>query len=72
MNTKTTTAYFTFGQSHIHRVNGKTFDCDCVVKITAEDPRQTMFDTFGVKWAMQYDEPPAMDLFPRGIIELAN
>lgn len=66
------TAYFTFGQSHVHRVNGKTFDCDCVVKITAEDPRQTMFDTFGPKWAMQYDEmtPERESWYPRGIIDL--
>ena len=25
----------TFGQSHVHRVNGRTFDCDCVARITA-------------------------------------
>lgn len=65
------TAYFTFGQTHVHSVNGITFDKDCVVKITSEDPRQTMFDTFGPKWGMQYDEKsPDMDLFPRGIIEI--
>jgi hypothetical protein len=65
------TAYFTFGQSHAHRVNGKTFDCDSVVKITSEDPRQTMWDHFGAKWAMQYDDvPPNMHYYPRGIIEL--
>jgi hypothetical protein len=37
-----TTAYFTFGQDHAHRVNGTTFDCDSVVKITSDDPRATM------------------------------
>lgn len=67
-----TTSYFTFGQCHAHAVNGITFDKDCVVEITAEDPRQTMVDTFGAKWSMQYDEMPPETLrhFPRGIIKL--
>lgn len=64
------TAYFTFGQIHAHSVNGTTFDKDCVVEITANDPRATMFETFGAKWAMQYDKPPRMEYFPRGIIAL--
>lgn len=66
------TAYFTFGQSHVHRINGKTFDCDCVVRITAEDPSQVMHDTFGPKWAFQYSSPPPKleQYYPRGIIDL--
>lgn len=65
------TSYFTFGQSHAHAVNGRTFDKDTVVEITADDPRQVMFDTFGNKWSMQYDGvPPNMDHFPGGIIKL--
>lgn len=63
-------AWFTFGQTHAHSVNGITFDKDCVVEIEAEEPRDKMFDTFGVKWAMQYDQPPDMRHFPRGIIKL--
>lgn len=65
-------SYFTFGQSHAHRVNGKTFDCDCVVKIEAENPRAVMVEHFGLKWAAEYPEsdPPQMRHFPRGIIEL--
>jgi hypothetical protein len=68
-----TTAYFTFGQNHVHRVNGKTFDCDCVVKITADDPRSVMCENFGLQWAFQYDKMPQATLdkyYPRGIIEL--
>jgi hypothetical protein len=68
-----TTAYFTFGQDHAHRVNGKTFDCDSVVKITSDDPRATMVEHFGTKWAFQYDKMPQATLdkyYPRGIIEL--
>ncbi len=62
----------TFGQTHVHSVNGKTFDKDCVVEITAEDPSQVMFDTFGNKWAFDYDKLELLDLghFPRGIIKL--
>lgn len=63
-------AYFTFGQNHVHSVNGVTFDKDCVVCIDSFDPRQTMFETFGTKWAMQYDEMPDMRLYPRGVFEL--
>ena len=33
------TSYFTLGQSHIYRLNGQTLDRDCVIKITAENPR---------------------------------
>jgi len=64
------TSFFTFGQDHVHRVNGFTFDCDVVVKITAEDPRQVMFDTFGPAWSMQYDTCPGLDHFPRGVKDL--
>lgn len=63
------TSYFTFGQVHVHSVNGRTFDKDTVVKITAEDPRQVMFDTFGNKWGFEYDQPPDMRLFGE-IVEL--
>lgn len=65
-----TTSYFTFGQSHAHAVDGITYDKDCVVAITAEDPRAEMFRLFGAKWAMQYDEPPDLKHFPRGIFTI--
>ncbi len=67
------TQYFTFGQDHVHSVAGFTYDKDVIVKITADDPRQVMFDTFGPKWAMQYNENELQDLlpyFPRGVKEL--
>jgi hypothetical protein len=65
------TAYFSFGFGHAHNVNGFTYDKDILVKITADDPRKVMFDTFGAKWAMEYDEPPDPIYYPRGIKELA-
>lgn len=61
------TAFFTFGQTHVHSINGKTWDKDVVVQITAEDPRQVMLETFGRQWAMEYETPPRLDLFPRGV-----
>lgn len=63
------TSYFTFGQVHVHSVNGRTFDKDTVVKITAENPRDVMFEHFGAKWSMEYDQPPDMSLFAE-IVEL--
>lgn len=63
------TRYFTFGQSHTHSFNGKTLDKDIVVKITSTSPRDTMFELFGNKWAMEYDELPDMSFYPRGVVE---
>jgi hypothetical protein len=67
------TAYFTFGFQHVHVVNGFTYDRNVLIKITAEDPRQVMFDTFGEQWAMQYTEddlPELLPYYPRGVKEL--
>lgn len=65
--------YFTFGQSHVHYVNGKKFDKDCVVEIEAENEekaRVKMFDFFGSKWFTSYKSKPDMHFFPRGIIKI--
>lgn len=48
------TSWFTFGQGHVHRVNGRTFDADTVVEITAPNPRQLMFNLFGRQWGSEY------------------
>lgn len=67
------TWYFTFGQIHLHRVNNKTFDKDCVVEIHAESKeaaRKEMFRVFGQKWANQYEQKPDMEYYPRGVITL--
>jgi len=53
------TSYFTFGQIHEGWVNGKYFNKNTVVKITAEEPRTKMVELFGLKWAFEYDELPA-------------
>jgi hypothetical protein len=67
-------AFFTFGQSHIHKVNGKIFDRNCVVKLDCPDPRAEMHRLFGPAWSMHYSPeeitPEFMSHFPRGVIEI--
>ena len=66
------TSYFTLGQSHVYRFNGQTLDHDCVIKITAENPRDVMVGYFGLEWAFEYDECPEMVFFPRGVYNLTE
>ena len=66
------TSYFTLGQSHVYRFNGQNLDRDCVIKITAENPRDVMIEYFGLEWAFEYDERPEMRYFPRGIYNLTE
>lgn len=69
--------FFTFGQSHTHRVNDKTFDCDCVAVIYAYDherAREIAFEVFGPRWCFSYEEhkwdESKMHYFPRGYLEV--
>ena len=64
------TSYFTFGQSNAHSVSGFTYDKDIIVMVTAENPREKMFEYFGDKWAMEYPSLPDLKFFPRGVKEL--
>jgi hypothetical protein len=66
------TSYFTLGQDHAHRYGNITLDKDVVIKITAEDPRQRMFDLFGQKWAFEYHSIDEIELkyYPRGIYDV--
>lgn len=70
-------AYITFGQLHTHRVNGKTFDCDCVAVIEGnneDECREKAFHYFNDKWHQCISEnnfkPEIMEYFPRGLIEV--
>jgi hypothetical protein len=69
------TRYFSFGFGHAHAMCGKTFDKDCLVKITAPDPRAVMTQMFGREWSMEYRPedltPDLLEWFPRGVIDLA-
>ena len=69
--------YITFGQAHVHSVNGKTFDKDCVAVIEAENEsagREKAFKYFGPKWHQSYSEKrwkdSLLDYFPRGLIQV--
>lgn len=57
---------------HVYRFNGHTLDKDCVVKITAENPRAEMEKHFGLAWGFQYEKCPEMKYFPRGIYNLTE
>ena len=70
--------YITFGQIHVHSINGKTLDKDCVAVIetgTLEDGQTVVREIFGEKYhhaypetAWHYDEQ--MPFFPRGLINV--
>ena len=66
------THYFTLGQSHVYCFNGQTLDHDCVIKITAENPRDVMVEHFGLKWAFEYEKCPEIVFFPRGVYSLTE
>lgn len=66
------TSYFTLGQSHVYRLNGQTLDCDCVIKIIAEDPQLVMTEHFGLKWSLEYGTCPNLKYFPRGVYNLTE
>lgn len=65
--------YITFGQIHVHRVNGKTFDADCVAVINGETPEQCdkmAFELFDGKFHEHSNRIPPMEYYPRGLIEV--
>ena len=65
--------YVTFGQDHVHKINGKTFDKDCVAIVAGG--RKEVFEIFGAKFCFEYPEKhwddAKMDYyFPRGYVEV--
>lgn len=65
--------YITLGQSHVHRINGKTLDKDCVVEISAPDYREAhskAMRIFGGRFHNCYYDPPDMKYFPKGIVSI--
>lgn len=70
--------YVTFGQNHVHSINGKTFDKDCVAVIESESAargRELAFQLLGVRFCFEYpedrwNEEEQLKFFPRGYIEL--
>ena len=69
--------YVTFGQIHVHSVNGKTFDKDCVAVIEASTEargREMAFEFFNNKFFTTYPKDSFdmdnMKYFPRGFIKV--
>ena len=69
--------YVTFGQQHVHRVNGHTLDTDSIACYNAADysqGRDKAFELFGRSFFTDYHENEIgtveMEYFPRGIIEI--
>lgn len=70
--------YFTLGQVHRHELltnDGETIylDKDSVVEIeapSAGEAREKFTKLCNHQWAFQYDQPPKMEYFPRGIIPI--
>ena len=62
--------FVTFGQTHVHSINGKTFDKDCVAVVNGD--RDNVFEIFGPKFCMTYSQqefdPMGMKYYPRGYI----
>ena len=71
--------YITFGQRHIHKINNKTFDSNCIALIVASnmtEARERAFKLFSKKWFTSYKEEEKkhdtefMSYFPRGVIRV--
>jgi len=67
----------TFGQCHVHSINGHTVDKDCVAAIKCQSPkegRDLAFEWFDGKFHSSYVEgmepKDLMDYYPRGKIEV--
>lgn len=66
---KTKTRFFSFGQNHAHEINERIVDRNTIIKITAENPRDVMFDFFGDKWSFEYTEETFTPRFWKEIYE---
>lgn len=70
--------YVTFGQIHVHSVNGKTFDKNCVAVIESDDiisGRNRVFAIFDRKFCTSYyedewKEADQLRYYPRGYINV--
>lgn len=68
--------FVTFGSDHVHRVNNRTFDCDCVAVIhhgAKDEGRALAFDLFGGKFFTTTLEEhftfESMRHYPRGFLD---
>ena len=65
-------SYVTFGQTHIHLIDGETFDKDCVAVV--EGGREKVWDAFSASFSRWYSEDDwneeSLKYYPRGYIEV--
>ncbi len=69
------TFYISFGQAHTHRIDGKTYDCDSLMKVEAENEIAARLQTMDIlgnnKWSSIYpaaDLEEALKYYPRGVL----
>lgn len=62
--------YITFGQEHVHKIDGKTFDKDCVAEVNL--PEEEARAIFMPKFCFSYTDLSKIDMsyFPRGLVTL--
>lgn len=70
-------AYITFGQAHIHKINGKLLDKDCIAVIerkTEQEIMDTIQEYFGITYCTYYIDDKWINeyikYYPKGYIEL--
>lgn len=74
---KTKVFFFTFGQSHRHKVGKFIYDKDCVVSVQADSEqaaRARFISVFGTKWAFCYSgmNDVALSYYPRGVVDFPD
>lgn len=65
--------YISFGQVHVHSINGKTVDKDCLVELEAAThgrAHEAAMSIFRGVFHRVYSKVPDMKFFPRGVIKL--
>lgn len=65
--------YITFGQIHVHSINGHTLDKDCVAVINGKDEahcNELAFSWMNGVFHEHTTKLPDMSYFPRGLIEV--
>lgn len=70
------TRYFTLLRGIIYHYKGNTLGgSTCIVRITDENPRDKMFETFGDMWCFEYNSLDGLlylDSYTQGIFDLTE
>lgn len=64
--------YVTFGQIHVHKINGKTFDNNCIAKVNGgmKEVRELFGKEYSSMYSLEHLTPQMMSYFPRGVIKV--